>query len=61
MDKYQKLIKLIEIGDYENAYCLLEQLSKGVITYKNEFFYSLYVLIQNGYGSKVTKLFDDIF
>lgn len=61
MDKYKKLTEFIEMGAYENAYNLIEQLSKSVITHKNEFFNSLYILIQNGYGSKVTKLFDDIF
>lgn len=61
MDKYKKLVELIEMGAYESAYNLIEQLSKSVITHKNEFFYSLYVLIQNGYGNKVTKFFDDIF
>lgn len=61
MDKYKRLVELIEMGAYESAYNLTEQLSKSVITHKNEFFYSLYILIQNGYGSKVTKLFDDIF
>lgn len=61
MDKYKKLVELIEMGAYESAYNLIEQLSKSVITHKNEFFYSLYILIQNGYGSKATKLFDDIF
>ena len=61
MDKYKKLVELIEMGAYESAYNLIEQLSKSVITHKNEFFYSLYVLIQNGYGNKVTKLFDNIF
>ncbi len=61
MDKYKKLVELIEMGAYESAYNLIEQLSKGIITKKNDFFYSLYILIQNGYGSKVTKLFDDIF
>lgn len=61
MDKYKKLVELIDMSAYESAYNLIEQLSKSVITHKNEFFYSLYALIQNGYGSKVTKLFDDIF
>ena len=61
MNKYDELKNLIATCDYESAYNLIEQLSKSIITHKNEFFYSLYILIQNGYGSKVTKLFDDIF
>lgn len=61
MNKYQKLTELIEMEDYEKAYILIEQLSKSVITHKDVFFNSLYILIQKGYGSKITKLFDDIF
>lgn len=61
MNKYDELKNLIATCDYESAYNLIEQLSKSIITHKNEFFYSLYILIQNGYGKKVTKLFDDIF
>lgn len=61
MDKYDELKNLIATCDYESAYNLIEQLSKSIITHKNEFFYSLYILIQNGYGNKVTKLFDNIF
>lgn len=61
MNKYDKLKNLITTCDYESAYNLIEQLSKNIITHKNEFFYSLYILIQNGYGNKITKLLDDIF
>ena len=61
MNKYDELKNLIATCDYESAYNLIEQLSKSIITHKNEFFYSLYILIQNGYGNKITKLFDDIF
>ena len=34
MDKYKKLVELIEMGAYESAYNLIEQLSKSVITQK---------------------------